>query len=64
MKQKKQQRSAGNYGKPDLSEHRTPVNLTNPLTTYVNTGTTEHQQLELPERNVLRLREFDIQNKK
>lgn len=64
MKKKKRAGSAGNYGKPDLTGGVMPVFLTNPLTAYTEEGTESRQRLELPERNVLRLREFDIENKK
>lgn len=54
----------GNYAKPPLTNQVPPINLTNPLTAYQTTNKGGRQVQNLPEQNVLRMREFDIENKK
>lgn len=64
MKKKKKRSAGGNYGKPSLKNGVTPEYLTFPLTTYESVDKNGVKSLEIPLQSVLRLREFDIENKK
>ena len=64
MKKKRSRQNRGNYAKPPLQNGVTPAFLTFPLTAYETTDEHGVQKLEIPIQNVLRLREFDIENKK
>ncbi len=54
----------GNYAKPPLTNQVPPINLTNPLTAYQTSDQDGYEVRNIPEQNVLRMREFDIENKK
>lgn len=64
MKKKNKKRMRGNYGKPSFENGVTPEYLTFPLTAYESVDKNGVKSLEIPLQSVLRLREFDIENKK
>ncbi|MGI5893530.1 MAG: hypothetical protein ACOX6P_02950 [Candidatus Merdivicinus sp.] len=65
MKKKKQKISRQKMQQSqDYHQLPTPEYLTNPLTSYRIETVNGNQILDLPDQNVLRMREFDIENKK
>lgn len=64
MKKKNRKRVTGNYGKPSFENGITPEYLTFPLTAYGSVEPNDVDSLEIPMQSVLRMREFDIENKK
>lgn len=63
-KQPEPPKVVGNYAKPPLTDKVPPAFITYPLTNYETQMLDGRQGRNIPEQNVLRLREFDIENKK
>ena len=59
-----QPKVVGNYAKPPLTNQVPPAFLTYPLTFYHTWMVNGHEVRNITEQDVLRLREFDIENKK